>query len=65
VLVGWGLLVAVLLVAKPDKQNFAQAARVLPDVVRLVGRLARDRALSRGVRWAPWLLLGSSCCPLT
>lgn len=55
----------MLLVAKPDKQNFAQAARVLPDVVRLVGRLARDRALSRGVRWAPWLLLGSSCCPLT
>ena len=36
--VGWALLVAALLVAKPDNQTVVQAALVLRDVVRLVGR---------------------------
>ena len=36
--VGWALLVAALLVAKPDNQTVVQAARVLRDVVDSVGR---------------------------
>ena len=37
--VGWALLlVAALLVAKPDNQTVVQAARVLREVVRSVGR---------------------------
>jgi uncharacterized membrane protein YkvA (DUF1232 family) len=56
-LAGWLLLAIALVLAKPDKQTVVEAARLLPDVVRLVGRLARDRSLPRGVRVAPWLLM--------
>lgn len=41
-----------------------QAARLLPDVVRLLARLARDPALPRGVRIRPWLLLGYLASPV-
>jgi len=56
-LLAWLVLAIALVLAKPDKQTVIEAARVLPDVVRLIGRLARDRSLPRGVRWAPWLLM--------
>jgi len=56
-LAAWLLLAIALVLAKPDKQTVVEAARLLPDVVRLVGRLARDRSLPRGVRVAPWLLM--------
>ncbi len=38
--------------------------RLLPDVVRLVRRLAGDSSLPRGVRWRLWLLLGYLALPL-
>ncbi|WP_431682178.1 YkvA family protein [Kitasatospora sp. KL5] len=64
VLLTWLLLIAALLPARPDKQTVTQAARLLPDVVRLAARLARDRTLPRSVRIAPWLLLGYLASPI-
>jgi hypothetical protein len=40
-----GVLIVTLAVARPDGATLAGAARLLPDVVRLVRRLAGDRAL--------------------
>jgi uncharacterized membrane protein YkvA (DUF1232 family) len=41
----------------PDKTRLRDAMRLVPDVVRLLRRLAADRTLSRSVRWRLWLLL--------
>ena len=56
-LVGWLALLAVLWRARPDGLTVRSALRLLPDLVRLVRRLATDRSLPRGVRVRLWLLL--------
>jgi uncharacterized membrane protein YkvA (DUF1232 family) len=49
-LVLWLLLMALLWRARTDEMTAREALRLLPDVVRLVRRLAADRSLPRGVR---------------
>jgi uncharacterized membrane protein YkvA (DUF1232 family) len=41
-----------------------EAMRLVPDVVRLLRRLAVDTTLPRGVRVRLWLLLGYLVCPI-
>ena len=53
----WLVLVLALWRARPDELGAREALRLLPDVVRLVRRLAADRALPRGVRVRLWVLL--------
>jgi len=63
----WLVLVAGLLVAArraPDQVTLKDALRLIPDVVRLVRRLASDSELPRGVRWRLWLLLGYLVLPI-
>jgi uncharacterized membrane protein YkvA (DUF1232 family) len=63
----WLVLVVALLVAArrgPDEVTVRSVLRLLPDVVRLVRRLATDPTLPRGVRWRLWLLLGYLLLPL-
>ena len=53
-LVVWLVLVAALWAAarkQDDPATLRDALRLLPDVVRLVKRLAADPELPRGVRW--------------
>ena len=57
VLLLWLLLVVLLWRARPDELGAREAVRLLPDVVRLVRRLAGDRSLPRGVRVRLWVLL--------
>ncbi|MBW0252787.1 DUF1232 domain-containing protein [Cellulomonas sp. PS-H5] len=64
VLLLWLALVAVLWATRPDEPRLREALRLLPDVVRLVRRLAGDRALPRGVRVRLWLLLGYLALPV-
>jgi uncharacterized membrane protein YkvA (DUF1232 family) len=52
----WLVLVGALLVLKPDTTTLRDAARIVPDTVRLVRRLAADRTLHRGVRVRLWFL---------
>lgn len=54
--VTWVVLLAVLVALRPAGMDLAEARRFLPDVVRLVRELARDRSLGRRVR-APLLFL--------
>jgi uncharacterized membrane protein YkvA (DUF1232 family) len=54
----------VLFVAKPTTSTLREATRIVPDTVRLVHRLARDKKLHRGVRVRLWLLLGYLASPI-
>jgi uncharacterized membrane protein YkvA (DUF1232 family) len=60
----WLLLVLLLWRARPDELGAREALRLLPDVVRLVRRLAADPALPRGVRIRLWLLLAYLLSPV-
>jgi uncharacterized membrane protein YkvA (DUF1232 family) len=53
----WLVLMALLWLARPDELSARELLRLLPDVLRLVHRLAGDRTLPRGVRVRLWLLL--------
>ncbi len=63
-LLAWLALIGVLLVIRPQDGPLREALRVLPDVVRLVRRLAGDRSLPRGVRVRVWLLLAYLALPI-
>jgi uncharacterized membrane protein YkvA (DUF1232 family) len=63
----WVLVVVALWVASrrsPDRVTLKDVVRLVPDVVRLVRRLAADPSLPRGVRWRLWLLLGYLLLPV-
>jgi uncharacterized membrane protein YkvA (DUF1232 family) len=64
VVVLWLLLMALLWRSRPAELSARDALRLLPDLVRLVRRLAADRSLPRGVRVRLWLLLGYLLSPL-
>ena len=63
-LVLWLVLVAVLLVTRPDELRLRDLMRLLPDLLRLLHRLAADDSLPRGVRVGLWLLLGYLASPI-
>jgi uncharacterized membrane protein YkvA (DUF1232 family) len=56
-------LLAALLVARPKGSLFREAVRLLPDVLRLLRRLAADSDVPRGARVRLWLLLGYLAIP--
>lgn len=60
----WVTLVGALWLRRPDATSLREALRLLPDVVRLVRRLAADTALPRGVRVRLWLLLAYLASPV-
>ena len=60
----WLALVVVLIFARPRGGLLREALRLLPDVVRLIRRLAADTTLPRGVRVRLALLLGYLAMPL-
>jgi uncharacterized membrane protein YkvA (DUF1232 family) len=63
-LVCWLVLVAVLWRSRPDELGLRELLRLLPDVLRLVHRLAGDDRLPRGVRVRLWLLLAYLAMPI-
>jgi uncharacterized membrane protein YkvA (DUF1232 family) len=60
----WLLLVAALWLTRPDDLRLRELLRLLPDVLRLLRRLAADPGLPRGVRVRLWLLLGYLALPI-
>jgi uncharacterized membrane protein YkvA (DUF1232 family) len=60
----WGVLLLLLWRARPPDLTVREAVRLLPDLVRLVRRLATDRSLPRGVRWRLWGLLAYLLSPV-
>jgi uncharacterized membrane protein YkvA (DUF1232 family) len=63
-LLAWLALVVVLFIARPRGGLLREALRVLPDVLRLVRRLAGDKTLPRGVRIRLGLLLAYLAIPI-
>jgi uncharacterized membrane protein YkvA (DUF1232 family) len=57
------LLIAALLVAMPGQTTVTGVLRLMPDVIRLVRRLAADPVLPRGVRVRLWMLLAYLAMP--
>jgi len=62
--VAWLGLIVALLIARPRGASLTGALRILPDVIRLLRRLAADPALPRGVRIRLGLLLAYLACPI-
>ena len=63
-LLAWLVLLVGLAVARPRGSTLTDALRLLPDLVGLLRRLARDPALPRSVRVTLWLLLGYLLVPI-
>lgn len=59
----WLLLVVALLIARPPGGGLREALRLLPDVLRLLRRLAADPQAPAGVRWRVGLLLAYLALP--
>jgi uncharacterized membrane protein YkvA (DUF1232 family) len=64
VVVGWIAFLGFLILAGRDPASVRAAARLAPDTVRLVRRLATDRSVPRSARVAVWLLLGYLAVPI-
>jgi len=64
VLLAWIALVVVLAVTRPRGGLLTEALRILPDVLRLIHRLAADPSLPRGVRLRLWFLLVYLASPI-
>jgi uncharacterized membrane protein YkvA (DUF1232 family) len=62
--IAWIVLVACAFAFRPDGPSVAELVRLLPDMLRLVRRLAADRALPRATRWSVWLLLAYLASPI-
>lgn len=60
----YAVLLVALLRARPHGVSLADAARLLPDVLRLLRRLGSDNTLPTGVRVRLWLLLVYLALPI-
>ena len=63
-LVLWVALIVILLVKRPANMRASELAALLPDIVRLTARLARDHEIPRRVRWRVWVLLAWMASPI-
>jgi len=63
-LVSWLVLLVYVWIRRPSAGSAVQGVRLLPDVLRLARRLARDPAASRGVRIRLWMLLAYLAFPV-
>jgi uncharacterized membrane protein YkvA (DUF1232 family) len=63
-LVLWAGLIITLRVVAPEQARLKDVMRLLPDLLRLLSRLARDRTLPRGVRLRLGLLLAYLALPI-
>ncbi|WP_431920169.1 YkvA family protein [Micromonospora wenchangensis] len=64
VAVSWVALLVGLLIVRPEGPLLTEALRILPDLLRLLRRLAGDRTLPRGVRVRLGLLLAYLVVPV-
>ncbi len=60
----WAVLAAVLWLTKPDEYELKEAFRLLPDLIRLIKRLAADPDTPSGVRIRLALLLVYLALPI-
>ena len=58
------VLLGALLVTRPKGNLLGEASRLLPDLLRLLRRLAADASVPRAARVRLWLLLGYLAIPI-
>ena len=63
-LVLWLALIVALWISAPDELRLRDAMRLLPDLLRMLKRLAADDTLPRGVRIRLWFLIGYLAMPI-
>jgi uncharacterized membrane protein YkvA (DUF1232 family) len=63
-LIAWLVLLIALALARPKGGLLTEALRLLPDLLRLLRRLAADPTVPRGVRVRLWLLLVYLAIPI-
>lgn len=61
---GWLALLVTLWRTRPESRVLSESLRLLPDLLRLIGRLAKDSTLPRGVRIRLVALLAYLASPL-
>lgn len=59
----WVALLVALVIMRPPGGLLREAVRILPDVLRLIRRLAADKSLPSGVRIRLWGLLAYLALP--
>jgi uncharacterized membrane protein YkvA (DUF1232 family) len=64
ILLSWLALLVALLLVRPRGSLLREALRLLPDVLRLLRRLASDPRLPPGVKARLWLLLAYLAIPI-
>lgn len=62
--VSWITLIGVLWARRPDELTVGEAARLLPDLVRMLHGLAGDPALPRRARWWLWGVIAYLASPI-
>lgn len=62
--VTWLVLLALVVVARPSRDTLQSLPRLLPDTVRLIRGLARDRTIPRFARIPVWALLVYLAIPI-
>lgn len=60
----WIALVVTLWRTAPERTSLHETLRLVPDVIRMLRRLAADTTSPRGVRVRLWLLLGYLVMPI-
>ena len=60
----WLVFLAFLVIARPDTGTLRGLPRMLPDTLRVIGRLARDRSIPRSARLPAWALLAYLAMPI-
>jgi uncharacterized membrane protein YkvA (DUF1232 family) len=60
----WFVLIIGLLIVRPEGPILREVIRILPDLLRLLRRLAADRTLPRGVRVRLALLMAYLVMPI-
>jgi uncharacterized membrane protein YkvA (DUF1232 family) len=63
-IVTWLVFVAFVAIARPDQTTIRDALRLLPDTVKLVRRVASDKAIPRRTRWLLWFALAYLVSPI-
>jgi uncharacterized membrane protein YkvA (DUF1232 family) len=60
----WIVLVVVLIILKPKTQTIKEALRILPDILRLIHSLSKDKKLPLSSRLRIWGLVGYLALPI-
>jgi uncharacterized membrane protein YkvA (DUF1232 family) len=63
-IVAWIVLIVVMALARPKAGRLQEALRLLPDVLRLITRLAADKSLAIGIRVRLGLLVAYLAFPI-